>query len=150
MRSAVAARVYSIKTGTSLGRSRAYWETDDLYTGSKWRREFGPEPVSPRLIHAMNAPSHVELPSFSSPPERVSTIRIHVGLWQTDPAPWTGADAADPLLVLPNGSRYDFKPQLYNLDGIACASACLRHSLARSILCKSHLALSLSFRTCWR
>ena len=38
-------RVYSIKTGASLGRSRAYWEADDLYTGSRWRREFGPEPV---------------------------------------------------------------------------------------------------------
>ena len=126
--------MYSIKTGTSLGRSRAYWETDDLYTGSKWRREFGPEPVSPRLIHAMSAPSRVQLPSFSSPSERVSTMR-GVGLWQTDPAPWTGADAADPLLVLPNGSRYDFKPQLYNLDGIACASASLRHSLRSILVC---------------
>ena len=58
-----------------------------------------------------------------------------VGLWQTDPAPWTGADAADPLLVLPNGSRYDFKPQLYNLDGIACASASLRHSLRSILVC---------------
>ena len=50
-----------------------------------------------------------------------------------------------PLLVLPNGSRYDFKPQLYNLDGIACASACLRHSLD-----PFSCALWLSVRTCWR
>ena len=61
-----------------------------------------------------------------------------VGLWQTDPAPWTGADAADPRLVLPNGSRYDFKPQLYNLDAVAYESVML--GSFRIFRCKEHYA----------
>ena len=84
--------VFSIKSDSAYGRSRAYWEGSDLYRDSHW---LGIDSIP-----------------YGTPYGNASDT----------PVPWLNADVGDPPLVSGGRSFEFFRRELYNADAVSYES----------------------------